>query len=108
MKIQTVFSKNMKKYRKEAKLTQEELAELCGTDHRYIGQIETGKRCPSLEYVEKIANALKVEPYLLFFEGDNKDNDAFKSLNNEQKQIIKSLLFENYFKICIEIDKSGA
>jgi transcriptional regulator with XRE-family HTH domain len=42
----------MKKYRKKAKLTQEKLAELCGTDHRYIGQIETGVRCPSLDYNE--------------------------------------------------------
>jgi len=106
MKIQTVFAKNMKKYRKEAKLTQEKLAEICGTDHRYIGQIETGNRCPSLEYVERIANALKIEPYLLFFEGNNNENEGFLSLNTEQKQQLKSMLLENYLKICTAIDRS--
>jgi transcriptional regulator with XRE-family HTH domain len=107
MGIQTVFSKNMRKYRKDAKLTQEKLAELCGTDHRYIGQIETGTRCPSLEYVEKIANALNVKPYLLFYEGNNKDKDEILTLSLEQKQQLKSMLFENFSKICSMIDGSN-
>jgi len=98
MKIQIVFSENMKKYRKEAKLTQEKLAEICGTDHRYIGQIETGARCPSLEYVERIATALKIEPYLLFYEGSD------RALNIEQKKQIKAMLFDSFSKICAEID----
>ena len=104
MKIQTVFAKNLRKYRKEAKLTQEKLAEICGTDHRYIGQIETGTRCPSLEYVEKIATALKVEPYLLFFEGNNKENNGNLALNMDQKQQLKAILFEYFSKMCTEIN----
>jgi len=102
MKIQAVFAENMRKYRKEAKLTQEKLAEICGTDHRYIGQIETGTRCPSLEYVERIAVALDVAPYLLFYEKNEKD--SIVNLNIEQKQKIKTLLFENFSQICAKID----
>ena len=104
MKIQAVFSRNLRKYRKEAKLTQEKLAEICGTDHKYIGQIETETRCPSLEYVEKIANALQIEPYLLFFDGDNKENNAVPALNIEQKQQLKAILFDYFSKICTEIN----
>jgi len=104
MRIQTVFSKNMKKYRKEAKLTQEKLAEICGTDHRYIGQIETGTRCPSLEYVERIATALNVEPYLLFYEGNNKGSDGIAALTIGQKQQLKAMLFDNFSIICKTID----
>ncbi|MDR3200197.1 MAG: helix-turn-helix transcriptional regulator [Spirochaetales bacterium] len=59
--------RNLKKYRKEAGLTQEKLAELCDTDPRYIGQLETGRRCPSLIFIEKIAGALKIAPALLFW-----------------------------------------
>ena len=105
MGIQEVLSKNMKKYRKKAKLTQEKLAEMCGTDHRYIGQIETGVRCPSLDYVERIAAALNVEPYLLFFEENNKENEVFLDINSEQKHKLKTLLFEHYTQICTVIDK---
>lgn len=105
MEILTVFAENMKKYRKQAKLTQEKLAELCDTDHRYIGQIETGRRCPSLEYVERISSALKIAPYLLFFDNSDTNNEGFAAPYREQKQKIKSLLMENASQICSIIDE---
>ncbi|MDR1618232.1 MAG: helix-turn-helix transcriptional regulator [Treponema sp.] len=58
----------MKKYRKEKGLTQERLAELCATDPAYIGQLENGRRCPSMVYIEKISTALNIAPYLLFYD----------------------------------------
>jgi transcriptional regulator with XRE-family HTH domain len=105
MGIQDIFSRNMRNYRKKAKLTQEKLAEMCGTDYRYIGQIETGIRCPSLGYVEKIAVALNVKPYLLFFDETNNENDVFLNMTSEQKQKIKAMLFQQYTQICSIIDK---
>ena len=104
MRIQAIFSENMRKYRKESNLTQEKLAEMCNTDHRYIGQIETGNRCPSLEFVEKIANALKVSPYLLFYDHSDNENKETVELNLEQQLKVKSMLFENFSKICAIID----
>jgi transcriptional regulator with XRE-family HTH domain len=105
MDIQTVFAENMKKYRKKAKLTQEKLAEMCGTDHRYIGQIETGVRCPSLDFVERIASALKIAPYRLFYDESNSDDEGFTALQKEQKQKLKALLFDNFSQICSVIDE---
>ena len=101
MKLEAVFAENMKKYRKAAKLTQEKLAEMCGTDHRYIGQIETGSRCPSLEYVERIAGALDVSPYLLFYD----QGDEAMVFDTEQKQKLKATLFETFTKMCSIIDE---
>jgi transcriptional regulator with XRE-family HTH domain len=103
MEIQAVFAENMKKYRKQAKITQEKLAELCDTNHRYIGQIETGRRCPSLEYVERIAEALNIAPYLLFYD-DSNDAESI-TLRTEQKDKIKSMLSENFSHICSLIDE---
>jgi len=105
VEIQAVFSENMRKYRKKAKLTQEKLAELCDTDHRYIGQLETGIRCPSLEYVERIAMALKIAPYRLFFSESDKESEEHMALRKEQKQKLKALLFENFTQICSMIDE---
>ena len=105
MEIQAVFAENMKKYRKQAKITQEKLAELCNTDHRYIGQIETGRRCPSLEFIGKIAAALNVAPYLLFYDETGADNNGIAALQEEQKQKIKTMLIENTSKICSMIDE---
>ena len=105
MDIQAVFAENMRKYRKRAKLTQEKLAEICGTDFRYIGQIETGTRCPSLDYVERIASALKIAPYHLFYDENNKEDEGFAALQKEQKQKLKAMLFENFSQMCSIIDE---
>ena len=105
MEILTVFADNMKKYRKQAKLTQEKLAELCDTDHRYIGQIETGRRCPSLEYVERIASALNIAPYRLFYDETTANDEGLASLHKEQKQKIKTMLMENVTQICSIIEE---
>jgi len=89
MEIQAVFAENMKKYRKQAKITQEKLAELCNTDYRYIGQIETGRRYPSLEFIGKIAAALNIAPYRLFYDETGMENESLAALQGEQKQKIK-------------------
>ena len=105
MELQAVFAENMKKYRKQAKLTQEKLAELCDTDHRYIGQIETGRRCPSLEYIGKIASALNIAPYRLFYDETNAEDDGTAAIHREQKQKIKTMLIDNVTRICSMIDE---
>jgi len=56
---------NMKKYRKHARLTQEELSEAAELSPDYISLIERGKRYPSLKSLFKIAEALGIEAYKL-------------------------------------------
>jgi transcriptional regulator with XRE-family HTH domain len=68
MALQQIFMGNMRKYRKERGFTQEKLAELCETDPAYIGQLENGRRSPSMGYIENIAAALNIAPYLLFYD----------------------------------------
>ena len=57
------------------------LAELCETSTSYIGQIEIGNRFPSLELIEKIANALQIRPHLLFFIESDEDTLGQPLLN---------------------------
>jgi transcriptional regulator with XRE-family HTH domain len=42
------------------------LAELCDSSTGYIGEIESGKRFPSVNMIERIAKALNIESYFLF------------------------------------------
>ena len=51
---------NIKKYRKEAGLTQKELAELLDVAVGTIQQYELGKRQPRLEMINRIAGALGI------------------------------------------------
>lgn len=49
-------------YRERAGLTQTELGDLIGKSLETIGRIERGTTAPSLALLEKLADALKVEP----------------------------------------------
>lgn len=51
----------IKELRKLSKMTQEKLAEQIGVDPKYVSFIEVGRSSPSLEAMEKIAQALDVE-----------------------------------------------
>jgi transcriptional regulator with XRE-family HTH domain len=66
MTLKQVFIQNLKEFRKKEGLSQMKLAEYCGTAHSYIGEIEIGRKFPSMELIEKIAKILRVEPYLFF------------------------------------------
>ena len=74
MDIIHVFGSNVRKYRTQKHLSQERFAELCGLHRTYISAIECGKRSISLDNIQKIAEALEIETYLLFIDdGDKKD-----------------------------------
>jgi len=105
MALQQVFMSNMKKHRKQLGFTQEKLAEICNTDPCYIRQIEIGRRFPSLVYIERIATALNIAPYLLFYDETDTENKGLSALYGEQKQKIKTMLIENTSKICSMIDE---
>ena len=66
MDIIKVFGKNVRKYRNNCGYSQEELAGICGLHRTYISDIERFKRSISLDNIQKIADALGVETYLLF------------------------------------------
>lgn len=61
MKNKELTGKKIKKARKNAKLTQNELAEKVGVHVSYISRIERGVVNPSIEVIGNIAKALKVK-----------------------------------------------
>lgn len=68
MDIVRVFGDNVRKYRKIAGLSQEELAGKCGLHRTYISAVERYRRSISLENVQRIADALQVETFNLFID----------------------------------------
>lgn len=69
MDIVRVFGSNLKRYRIALGLSQEAFAEKCGLHRTYISAIECYRRSIALENVQRIADALEIEPYKLFVEG---------------------------------------
>ena len=66
MTIQELFIANLKAYRKLYKISQTQLADLCDSSTGYIGEIESGRRFPSVNMIERIAAALELESWHLF------------------------------------------
>jgi transcriptional regulator with XRE-family HTH domain len=64
--IRQVLALNLKKNRQKCKLTQEKLAEKAGISAHYLAMVEVGKKFPTPEMLDKLAEALNIETVQLF------------------------------------------
>jgi transcriptional regulator with XRE-family HTH domain len=58
------------------------LAEMCETSTNYIGEIEIGRRFPSLKLIEKIGRVLDVEPYRFFINETGESHSEIDEMVN--------------------------
>jgi transcriptional regulator with XRE-family HTH domain len=65
MKLRRVLAQNLRRLRQDRDLTQEELADLAGINRNYVGMIEREKNAASVDILEALAKALKVDPATL-------------------------------------------
>jgi transcriptional regulator with XRE-family HTH domain len=80
LKINNRISVNVKYFRKLKGLTQEKLAEKVEVSTVYINYLERGSKVPSLVLLDKIADALEIDPTLLFIQDDDPTNLEIKKL----------------------------
>ena len=76
MTLKMIFIRNLKEFRKKEGLSQMKLADFCNISYGYIGEIESGRKFPSTEMIEKIAHILRIEPYQLFKNTIDNSNDT--------------------------------
>ena len=74
MTLKQIFVKNLKEFRKKEGFSQMKLAEHCDTETSYVGHIESGRKFPSMEMIEKMAKVLKIEPYHFFINRTEQSN----------------------------------
>jgi len=99
MTLKQIFIRNLKEFRKRGGISQMKLAVNCDISPGYIGEIESGRKFPSPEMIEKIANVLRIEPYL-FFKNLKNDSQIF----DEEKQLL-NLPYKVKKKIKAKIEK---
>jgi len=85
--IRSLFSRNLRRLRTVANMSQLTLAENAGLTHNFINDIENGKKWVSAETIGKLASALKAEPYQFFIS---------ESKWNEQGAEIFSLYLDDF------------
>ena len=76
-----MLGEKLKNYRINRGLSQCDVAEMSGINEKYYGRIERDESCPTIEMLNKICNALKIDMVEFFlFEYKDKSN----LLNNEK------------------------
>jgi len=66
MNVKSIFGKNLKYYRKEKKLSQEQLSENLGITVKHLSEIERGIVFASAGLMEKLAENLGIPIFVLF------------------------------------------
>jgi transcriptional regulator with XRE-family HTH domain len=64
--IQDIFAHNLKEKRQNSGFSQAKLAEMVSVSTHHIAMMEIARHNPTLDLVERIANALNIEIYELF------------------------------------------
>jgi len=82
--VRILLARNMKHFREILGVSQMDLAEKIGCSPTLIGKIETMKRFPSADSLNRITEALKIAPADLFADADN--SKAIKSMTSQQKR----------------------
>jgi transcriptional regulator with XRE-family HTH domain len=73
--IRAVLAENIKTFRKEKGVSQEDLAELCGLHRTYIGSVERHERNVTLSTLEALASTLGVTVSELLTKHENLSNN---------------------------------
>lgn len=94
MILKNIFINNLKFYRKQKNLTQNELTLAINKSYNYINSVEQGKIIPSFEVIEQICNVLKIKPSQLFDENSSPENIK-KFSKEEYINEISEKLFNN-------------
>ena len=88
MSLERLVIDNIKRIRKEKGISQEKLAEDCNTATSYIGLMEIYRNVPKLSTIERIANALGVDPLALFERDDPKPEEKRVEILRKKEEIL--------------------
>ena len=64
--IREVLASNLKEYRRKYGFSQDKLAELACISSQYLATVETCRKFPTPEVLDRLADALGIETYELF------------------------------------------
>ena len=94
--LRKLFGEKLRILRKRRRFSQEELAEKANLHPTYIGVIERGEQAPTLDTIEKIANALDIKVKELFLfspeETDKVKEEIIAMLSGKNSKELQRIL----------------
>lgn len=93
---------NLKRYRDERNLTQEQLAELAGISTSHCANIERGEKAVSIVSLRNLADSLRISTdYLLYEECKDVRIQNIERLLVDQPESVITML-EKLIRLCVE------
>ncbi|MBE6361781.1 MAG: helix-turn-helix transcriptional regulator [Treponema bryantii] len=91
--VRKLFGYNLKRLRKQKKISQIELSEKVDLAFTFISDIENGKKWVSPETIEKLSKFLDVEVYQFFLPEDYvfQEDKSIKNFANEINESIRKI-----------------
>ena len=100
--IKEILAANIKENRRKIGLSQEKLAEKANMSLHYLAILELGRKFPSGEMLERLAEALEIETYELF-KVSLSPKDELEKLRNEIKNDINNTFGERFERSILDI-----
>lgn len=85
-----LVEERIRQLRKQHNLSQDELAQLAGISSNYMGQIERGEKCPTLDVFLQISLALNVSPVELINDCDSMPATIYTPELNKVIQLLRT------------------
>jgi transcriptional regulator with XRE-family HTH domain len=79
-KLKKLFMTNLQRGRKRTGLTQDKFADLINVSTNHLAAMEIGRRYPSEEVFQRIADILEIEPYELLIDSESVEEAQNKAL----------------------------
>jgi len=89
--IREVLARNIKDYRRREDFSQDKLAELAGISSQYLATIETCRKFPTPEVLDRLAEALGIETHELFTFGSTPQNELEKLRQDIIGEVVKTI-----------------
>ena len=95
--VRKIFAENLKKARAKCGFSQEKLAEKAEVSTHYVAMIELARNFPKSEVIERLANALGIQVYELFYDPPSPADELEKlhlSIISDVKKTITETISE--------------
>jgi len=99
--LREIFAHNLKEKRRDCGFSQTKLAEMVNVSTHHIATIETARNYPTLDLVERMANALNIEIYELFI-NPLSPSEEMEHLYKEVAKNIEQLVSDTVEKVLID------
>jgi transcriptional regulator with XRE-family HTH domain len=101
--IKEILAVNLKENRRKKGVTQEKLSEQADMSLQDLAMLELARKFPSGEMLERLANALDIEPYQLFSVPATPEEALerlHRSVVTDIKQVVREAVKESFAEEC--------